>query len=393
MASLAPIFKKAYWVVFFGVTLYACALIALTNPWLQRHVLYAHKVQAWWLDSNKPEQWGFAKNQVTPFNFTTPDNERLYTWHVMPLGLYAKHEAEILQQAPGCAEDVTKTTAFQLLRDDPDSKLIINFHGNAGNVAQGWRTDSYRSITDGSTSNIHILAIDYRGYGLSTGFPTEEGIITDGIAAVDWAMRVAKVPSNRIVILGQSLGTAVTSAVAEHYALKGVEFAGVVIVAAFTDLPTLLISYSIGGYVPILSPLRRYPALQKLFTSRVIDKWPSAARLANFVRVSKRVRLFIIHARDDYEIPCGHSDALFVATANATTEEGMDVELIEKMKARNTVEMGDSAFISTWKAGGNKIIREEMVAYGGHNRIMTSAQVGLAALKAFDLDDGGSLPL
>ena len=29
----------------------------------------------------------------------------------------------------------------------------------------------------------------------------------------------------------------------------------------------------------------------------------------------------------------------------------------------------------------------------GHNRIMTSAQVGLAALKAFGLDDGGSLPL
>jgi hypothetical protein len=27
---------------------------------LIERVLYAHKVQAWWLDSNKPEQWGFA---------------------------------------------------------------------------------------------------------------------------------------------------------------------------------------------------------------------------------------------------------------------------------------------------------------------------------------------
>ena len=187
----------------------------------------------------------------------------------------------------------------------------------------------------------------------------------DGLATVDWAMRVAKVPSDRIVILGQSLGTAVTSAVVEHYALKGVEFAGVVILAAFTDLPNLLTSYSIAGYVPILSPLRRFPAIQKLFIGRVIDKWPSATRLANFVRVSKRVRLFIIHAEDDYEIPCHHSDALFVATANATTDGGMGVALIEKMKARNTVEMGDGAFISTWKAGGNKVITEERVAYGG----------------------------
>lgn len=242
---------------------------------------------------------------------------------------------------------------------------MLTVSQNAGNVAQGWRTESYRSITDGSTTNIHILAIDYRGYGLSTGFPTEEGIIKDGIAAVDWAMRVAKVPADRIVILGQSLGTAVTSAVVEHYAMKGVEFAGAVIIAAFTDLPNLLTSYSIAGYVPILSPLKRYPAIQKLFTSRVVDKWPSATRLANFVRVSKRVRLFILHARDDYEIPCRHSDALFVATTNATTDEGMDVELIEKMKARNTVDMGDGAFISTWKAGGDKIIRQEMVAFGG----------------------------
>lgn len=189
--------------------------------------------------------------------------------------------------------------------------------------------------------------------------------MTDGIAAVDWAMRIAKVPSNRIVILGQSLGTAATAAVVEHYALKGVEFAGVVVIAAFTDLPNLLTSYSIAGYVPILSPLKRYPAIQKLFISQLVDKWPSVSRLTNFVRVSKRVRLFIIHAKDDYEIPCRHSDALFIATANATTDGGMDVGLISKMKARGTVDMGDGAYISTWKAAGDKIIRQEMIAYGG----------------------------
>jgi abhydrolase domain-containing protein 12 len=44
----------------------------------------------------------------------------------MPLGLYAKHESEIIRQPPGCAEDITKTKAFRLLRDDPDARLIIN---------------------------------------------------------------------------------------------------------------------------------------------------------------------------------------------------------------------------------------------------------------------------
>jgi hypothetical protein len=44
----------------------------------------------------------------------------------MPLGLYAKHESEILQQPSGLADDITQTKAFRLLRDDTDSRLIIN---------------------------------------------------------------------------------------------------------------------------------------------------------------------------------------------------------------------------------------------------------------------------
>jgi abhydrolase domain-containing protein 12 len=240
-----------------------------------------------------------------------------------------------------------------------------SYNQNAGSVAQGWRTDIYRSLSDGSTSNIHILAPDYRGFGLSTGFPSEEGLIIDGLATVNWALQVAKIRPQRIVIIGHSLGTAVTSAVVNIFAERGVEFAGVILISGFTDLTTLLTSYAIGGWVPLLAPLQRYPVVQKWFMSYVVDKWPSATRLANFVRVSQRVRLFIIHARNDYEIPYIHSEALFAAAANVTTDGGMDVGLFAKMKARGTVDMGDGAFVSTWKAGGDKIIREQIVAYGG----------------------------
>lgn len=66
------------------------------------------------------------ENQVTPFNFTTPDHELIHAWHVLPLGLYAKHEAELLVRPSGIAEDITTTKAFRLLRDDPDARLIIN---------------------------------------------------------------------------------------------------------------------------------------------------------------------------------------------------------------------------------------------------------------------------
>ncbi len=235
---------------------------------------------------------------------------------------------------------------------------------NVGSVAQGWRTDSYRTFSDGSTSDIHILAIDYRGYGSSTGSPTELGVIVDGLAAVNWAIEVAKVPSSRIVILGHSLGTAVASAVAEHFAKLGTDLAGVVLVAPFASLDSLLTGYSFGGYIPLLSPFQRSPSLHRLLSSAIVDTWPSIDRLVNFVRLSSRVRLHLIHSKDDYEIPWSHSEALFAATANATTEGGMDLALIEKMKARTTVDMGDGAFTSTWNAGGDKIITEEIVNFG-----------------------------
>ncbi|RQM08833.1 hypothetical protein DH86_00002974 [Scytalidium sp. 3C] len=90
------------------------------------HLLYLHKVQKWWVDSNRPEQFGFAKNQVTPFNITTPDHETIYAWHILPLGLYAQHEYELLQEPSGCVEDITRTKAFELLKNDPESRLIIS---------------------------------------------------------------------------------------------------------------------------------------------------------------------------------------------------------------------------------------------------------------------------
>lgn len=134
-------------------------------------------------------------------------------------------------------------------------------HGNAGTVAQGWRTDTYRALTSGLVDKLHVVAVDYRGFGYSTGSPDEKGLIIDGIATVKWALNVAKIPPEKIVLLGQSLGTAVATAVAEHFVVEeGLEFRGVVLVAGFSDLPTLLTTYAIGGVIPILSPLRPYPA-------------------------------------------------------------------------------------------------------------------------------------
>ncbi|KFY03369.1 hypothetical protein O988_01528 [Pseudogymnoascus sp. VKM F-3808] len=401
MAPSTSLFHTSLMVLAGTGAIYAICLGALASPFVQRHALYMHKLHtAYFEDLNKPEQWGFASkknthvfeaisdrsadNQITPFNFTTPDDETLYAWHVMPLGLYAKHEEEMLQQPSGLAEDITKTKAFDLLTADPQARLIISFHGNGGTVSQGWRPEIYRTLSDGGTSTFHILAVDYRGYGYSTGVPSESGLTTDGIATVNWALNVAKISASRIVIVGHSLGTAVTAATIEHFAEQGVSFAGVVVIAPFSSLTTLLTRYSVGGLVPILGPVGWVPGFHKWFLDLLIDKWNSAQRVANVASISKRLKLFIVHAKNDWNIPYTHSVTWFAAAANAATPGMPDV--FKETKASNTVHTEDGGSISTWTAPG-KFIQQILVPYGGHNEVMTFPSVALAVLKAFDIDE------
>lgn len=119
---------------------------------------------------------------------------------------------------------------------------------------------------------------------------------------MDWVLRTANIPSNKIAILGQSLGTAVASAVALRFAdpsnelvrpkaaepiaalvekrgLQPTLFAGIILVAPFSSLPSLLLTYRMGGFLPLLLPLRPFPSLASSLTSQMVDKWHTADRL------------------------------------------------------------------------------------------------------------------
>ncbi|KAI1760802.1 alpha/beta-hydrolase [Hypoxylon sp. FL1150] len=384
----SPTYQWAIPVCVVGVPvgLYVTFILLGAFPFFQRHFLYAHRLNTLlWHDIDKPEYWGFARNQVTPFSLNTVDEKTIYAWHILPLPTYLKHEDTLQAQRPGFSDDITKTTSFKLLKDDPEARLVVYFHGNAGHIAQGYRPESYHTLTD--SSRYHVLAIDYRGFGKSTGTPSETGLLHDGAAAIDWAMHVAGLPPSRIIIMGQSLGTAVTSAVAEHFALLGIEFAGIILIAGFSSLPTLLSSYAAAGFIPVLSPLRPIPPLLRFFQSFIVDKWQSADRLAHVVNLTQtRLRLTFIHAKNDIEIPCHESDKLFKSAAGATIHEELDDNKFLSWKEKRTLQRDDGTFIATANAEPGVVIREELVPYGGHNEVMMSAAVSLAVMRSFGLD-------
>jgi predicted peptidase len=179
-------------------------------------------------------------------------------------------------------------------------------------------------------------------------------------------MNVAKIPPNRIVIIGQSLGTAVTSAVAEHFAMQNIEFAGVILVAGFTNIPTLLSRYTAGGVVPVLSPFRSIPPVLHFFQRFIVDEWKSADRLATIVELARtRLRLTLIHAKDDAEIPCSESDGLFRSAASSLIGTDLYDDEFTEWKKERTFVRDDGTYVVVARGEHDVVIREELVPYGG----------------------------
>jgi fermentation-respiration switch protein FrsA (DUF1100 family) len=104
-------------------------------------------------------------------------------------------------------------------------KVIIYFHGNAGNI--GHRLPDLLKL---SSFGLNVLGVSYRGYGKSQGKPSEAGIYMDGDAALNHAILELGFPAENVFIQGRSIGTCV----AIHVSRKK-EIGGLILVAPLTS--------------------------------------------------------------------------------------------------------------------------------------------------------------
>lgn len=372
-----------------SAALYIALLGLLTISWFQAHAVYLHSIQMTKIkDLNTPEAFGFLRNQVTPFNIQQGGSANLYVWHILPVELYRKHEDLLLAESSGLAKDFTLHTSFRLLHDNPESILVIHMHGAGGTVASGYRTHNYRALTAAASTKLHVLTFDYRGFGRTPGWPCEHGIILDAIAVVDWALHVAHIPPERILIFAQSLGTAISAAIAEHYVQRtpSVVFAGHIHVAGFVDLPTLLSTYKIAGTIPLLGPVAKFPLLFDYLRTFVKDDWSTQRRLHDYVRFNEkhgaRYYLALIHAEDDYDIPWQHTHSLFHHLIEATSTNDSSDSDVASRSAALTVDHKAGGRIAEWNTNIG-CIRQEIHKHGLHDAIMGSAVVTLAVSRIF----------
>jgi fermentation-respiration switch protein FrsA (DUF1100 family) len=84
--------------------------------------------------------------------------------------------------------------------------VVLYFGGNAEDVL-------YTASTASSIDARAVVVVNYRGYGGSTGEPTQKALYDDGLAIYDYAIKRG-VPAERIVVMGRSLGSGVASMLA-----------------------------------------------------------------------------------------------------------------------------------------------------------------------------------
>ena len=136
--------------------------------------------------------------------------------------------------------------------DAASRPVVIWFSGNGGNISGG--LENARRLVD--RLDVEIVTVDYRGYGLSEGSPSEAGLYQDGRAVYD-VVRARGVPPSRIVLFGRSLGAAVAIDVALDRPI-----AGMVLETPFLSVPELAkVHYPL---IPTFLVQSRYDNARKL---------------------------------------------------------------------------------------------------------------------------------
>ena len=105
------------------------------------------------------------------------------------------------------------------------ARTVLFCHGNAGNISH--RLETARFLLQ---QGVNVLLFDYRGYGKSTGSPSEDGVYADALACQKWLVDNKELAPDNLVLFGRSLGGAVAVDLAGR-----IECAGVIVESAFTS--------------------------------------------------------------------------------------------------------------------------------------------------------------
>ncbi len=177
-----------------------------------------------------------------------------------------------------------------ILPAEEEKGLVVYLHGNAENIST-----HYRSVYWLPDEGYTVIALDYRGYGLSEGSPSFAGLQRDIERVIEYA---ASRPSKKLIVLAQSLGGAMAIPAvvsSEHRA----SISGMVIDSAFSDFREVT-----------------REKLEVFLITRLL-KWPLSGLISNdlspkkFVARLAPIPTLFLHGTEDTVVLPRHSEILY----------------------------------------------------------------------------------
>ncbi len=166
------------------------------------------------------------------------------------------------------AADVSRETS----PGETGQHTLLFFHGNAGNIS-----GRLESVQQFHQLGLNVLIVDYRGYGKSTGSPSEQGLYTDAATCWTYLTETRGIAPDDIVVFGRSMGGGPATWLAARY-----RPGAVILESVFTNVP------DIGAHHYPFLPVR----------AMATNQFDNEARVAE-IDVPK----LHIHSRDDRVVP------------------------------------------------------------------------------------------
>ncbi|KAJ3758694.1 Alpha/Beta hydrolase protein [Lentinula raphanica] len=159
---------------------------------------------------------------------------------------------------------------------------VIMFHGNGGNA--GHRIPLGMMFQQVMRCN--VLGVEYRGYGESTGTPSENGLAIDAVTALEFVRGDPRLRNTPVILYGQSIGGAVSIDLASRF--PG-EISGLILENTFLSLRLL-----VPHVLPLLGPFRWL----------CHQRWESAGK--EYKGIPREMNVLLLSGQSDTLVPPKH---------------------------------------------------------------------------------------
>lgn len=285
--------------VLFLITVYASVPVILyLFPWILGHVIFSHLLRfPLFVDLGRPED---VLNHTCNFYLNTEESVSVGVWHTLPASQWEK------------AEGRSPEWYHETLGDG--RPVIIYLHGNVGTRAINHRVELVKIL---SAAGYHVLSLDYRGFGDSTGEPSEAGLTSDALYLYHWVKKQSR--GGHVCLWGHSLGSGVATNAAVKVQEQGSVVDALILDGAFTRIGEVVANH------PLTKMYMFLPGFESLLWNILEMNNIVFANDKNLKTLTSP--LLILHSEDDDIVPYHMGLKLYEISLQAQREHNTDVQV------------------------------------------------------------------